>query len=330
MQPDRIVLREAAEWLATLQSGDAREEDYAGCRRWREQDARHEQAYRKVESLWQRFDGLNEEDAAATTVNAVLAGERRRHRLRNSGVLAVLFTALVGLGTFTDTLPGRHMLADYHSGVGELRRIDLPDGSELLLNTDSAVDLAYSDGERRVHLRQGELWVDVSPDANRPFVVDTESGTARALGTSYAVRTEDNAGMQVVVTESRVEVCAGAASRQCVQTVAGQSARIGDGALSGPQAIDALTATAWTRRRLAVDNQPLAEVLAELNRYRRGYLHYDAAALAGVSVSGVFSLDDTDRALDTLAAYLPIRVQRVSPWFVSVRRADTGDVITSQ
>lgn len=329
MQPDRIILREAAEWLATLHSGDACEEDLAGCRRWRQQDDRHEQAYRKVESLWQRFETLSSEEGASATVNTVLNGERRRHRLRNSGALAVVAAAFLGIGSFTSTLPSTDLLADYHSGVGELQRITLPDGSALLLNTDSAVDLAFTAHERRVKLRHGELWVDVTADASRPFVVDTESGTARALGTSYAVRSDREADMQVIVTESLVEVCADATPGQCVQTVAGEAAQLYDGALSGPQKIDALAATAWTRRRLAVNNQPLPEVLAELNRYRRGYLYYDDDALAGLSVSGVFSLDDTDRALSTLADYLPIKVQRITPWFVSVK-ADSQPVISAQ
>src|SRR2546427_8064244 len=51
---------------------------------------------------------------------------------------------------------------------------------------------------------------------------------------------------------------------------------------------------AWSRGQLWVDNQRLDDFLAELNRYRPGWLHADPA-VAGLRFSGVFPLDEGDR-----------------------------------
>tara|TARA_R110001606_G_scaffold21302_1_gene75172 strand:+ start:17782 stop:18774 length:993 start_codon:yes stop_codon:yes gene_type:complete len=312
----RRILGEAAEWLATLHSGDVDDADRGRCRDWRGADPRHERAYRKMESLWRRFEGLGSDGGAATsTLNAVL-GARRRQRLRGGGALAVVL--LVGASASLLSLPFAplDLLADYRSATGEQRHVALPDGSELVLNSGTAVDLDYSAGERRVRLRHGELLARVAPNRGRPFVVESAAGTARALGTEYTVRTRED-GMDVVVTESSVEVCAApptalAAAHgraHCAAAVAGQRARVRGDRVSAPQAVDTALETAWVKQRLVADDRPLSEVLKELRRYQSGVLHYDDKALSNIRVSGVFPLDDTDRALDLLAALAPIQVR---------------------
>jgi transmembrane sensor len=325
VNPQRQVLREAAEWLATLQSGHASDEDQVRCQDWRRADPRHDRAYRKVEALWQRFDVLDGEATASATLSTVLGRRRRADLARRGGALALMVTVLFG-GAMLAMRPFTplDLMADYRSPVGQQRRVMLPDGSELLLNTAAVVDLAYSDGERRVRLRRGELLAEVAKDPARPFVVETDAGTARALGTRYTVRERDDR-LDVVVTESAVEVCAAspAAGRaRCVSTPAGHHAGVINGEVLAPRPVDTTAATAWVRGRLVADDRPLTEVLSELARYRQGFLHYDAEALAGVRVSGVFPLDEPDQALDMLAAYLPVKLVRYTPLVTLVRPVD--------
>lgn len=329
MSSQRRVQREAAEWLAVLHSGDADQGDIDRCRAWRDADPAHERAYRKVEALWRRFDGLDRERVATTTLHTVL-GETRRRTGPRGGLLTLVAMLLFG-GSLLAMRPFTplELLADYRSGVGEQREVLLPDGSRLLLNTASAVDLAYHDGERRVRLLRGELLAEVAKDRGRPFVVETGQGTARALGTRFTVRAEDDT-LRTVVTESAVELCASEATSatrpDCVSASAGQSVNVSRGQVHGPRPVSAAMATAWVRGRLVADDQPLAELLAELSRYRRGLLRYDPAALAGLRVSGVFPLDDTDRALAMLADYLPIDVARYTPLLTVIRPApESGD-----
>ena len=327
MNDQRLVLREAAEWLATLHSGEAGEEERARCRAWREADPRHDRAYLKVEALWRRFDGLDGEAAASATLSTMLWRRRRRALARGGGALALMVTVLFGgallaMHPFTPL----DLIADYRSGVGEQRRVVLADGSELLLNTAAVVDIAYSDGERRVRLRRGELLAEVARDPQRPFIVETDAGTARALGTRYTVRERDGR-LGVVVTESAVEVCGliqkPAGRENCVSAPQGHVAGVVDGNPTAPQAVDTAVATAWVRGRLVADNRPLTEVLSELGRYRKGFLRYDPEALKGLRVSGVFPLDDTDRALALLTDYLPVTVTRYTPLITLIEPAAT-------
>lgn len=318
----RRILGEAAQWLAMLHSGEVDESARRDCRDWRDADPRHERAYQKMEHLWRRFDGLQEGagGAASSTLNRVL-GERRRQRLRGGGVLAVLLVVAVASSLLLTPLAPLDLLADYRSGTGEQRRVALPDGSELILNSATAVDLDYSGGERRIWLRHGELLANVAPDPSRPFVVESEAGTARALGTQYTVRTRAR-GLDVVVTESSVEICARRsappARAHCTAAVAGQRAQVRGNRVSAPEPVDAAIETAWVKGRLVADDRPLSEVLDELGRYRGGLLHYDADALAGIRISGVFPLTDTDRALALIAAHVPIQVRHYTRFFTLV------------
>ncbi|MFQ6711242.1 iron dicitrate transport regulator FecR, partial [Bordetella pertussis] len=63
--------------------------------------------------------------------------------------------------------------------------------------------------------------------------------------------------------------------------------------------------------------RPLADVVAAMRPYRRGTLRVSMAA-GGLPVSGTFPLDDSDATLVALQASVPIRVTRLTPWFVSI------------
>ena len=319
-EDQRRLLGEAAEWLATLHSGEVSDSERRRCEDWRQAHPDHERAFRRMETLWGRFDGLESDanGAATSTLKAVL-GTGQRPRLRGVGgggsaLVAVLL--LGGVALLAGGVPApADWLADYHSPTGVQRRVALPDGSELILNTNTAVDLDYRDDERRVVLRHGELLARVAPDPARPFVVQSAAGTARALGTRYTVRAREQ-GMDVVVTESSVEVCGPPVSpparSRCTATPEGHGIQVRDGRPGVARPVDTAVATAWVRHRLVADDRPLNEVLAELARYRGGLLRYDDKALAAIRVSGVFPLDNTDQALALLAAHAPIRVRHFS------------------
>ncbi|MFP9052261.1 hypothetical protein ACLI10_17345, partial [Enterococcus faecalis] len=79
----------------------------------------------------------------------------------------------------------------------------------------------------------------------------------------------------------------------------------------------ALADTAWINAELAADDMPLDRFLAELSRYRHGLISCDAPA-AKLRISGLFPLNDTDRALQAVARLLPVTVTRRSPYWVRV------------
>lgn len=182
--------------------------------------------------------------------------------------------------------------------------LTLPDGSRLTLNSASAVDLRFSELERRVLLRQGEVMIETAKDPiGRPFLVETEQGVARALGTRFSVR-RDGSRSEVKVYEHLVEVT-GAQGQQRLLG-AGESVKITPGELSigtHPAFSDA-----WVNGILAVENMPLTQFADELARYRSGFVRC-APELAQYRISGAFRIDDTDQALQAITRSFPARVQ---------------------
>lgn len=316
--PGADIVRQAAEWFARLQDPQAGAEDDAACAAWRARDPAHELAWQRMQALWGRFD-VAAGPAGQSALGAGLAQRRPRGaKLRGAGALlgpaALVVAALAGFEEASS------LLADHRTGSGERLTVQLADGSSLVLNGGSAVDVRYDAGHRRVILHRGEVLAQVQADPARPFVVETRAGTAQALGTRYLVRQEWDEGVRVTVLESRVRACSAANVPGCVDLGPGEQARLRDGSAPAAHPVDARAAAAWTQGRLVVDARPVAEVLDELARAHRGYLRYDAEALAGLQVSGVFPLDDPERALQLLAASLPLRVDHYTPWVTTVSR----------
>lgn len=311
---DADIIACAAEWHAHLHSGVAVNADYTSFECWRAQDSRHAEIYARMEKLWSRFDGMDAKPATMALNKALKSGAAKRKKVAVQALALCL--AVFGTWTISQTKPAKYMLADYRTGVGEQRVIELDDHSRITLNTHSAIDVDYSGKQRRITLQQGEILVEVAKDSTRPFIVETEHGTARALGTQYLVKREVE-GTRVTVIESTVEACA-AKVPACVTLAPGEQTVVTPDAVQAPSMVNAEASASWSKHTLVVDNQPLAQVLQELARYRYGRIFFNADEIADLRVSGVYSLDDTDRTLSVLVATTPIRVKQYTHLFVTV------------
>ncbi|MFT4267525.1 MAG: FecR domain-containing protein, partial [Xenophilus sp.] len=204
------------------------------------------------------------------------------------------------------------------TATGERRAIQLPDGTRLVLNTASAIDIAFTDTQRRIRLAAGEILVTTHADpaaTPRPFLVDTVCGVVRALGTRFSVRQMEDGGLcRVAVFEHAVEVRPLAGAVRILR--AGERADFGVADVLPPVAAGK-AALLWEQGMLLAKNMPLGDVIAELSRYRPGVLHCEPA-VAGMPVSGAISLMDTDAALDLLAGSLPLRIERRTRYWVTV------------
>jgi transmembrane sensor len=244
----------------------------------------------------------------------------RKPRVAKAALVVVglaLSLALAGLGTGVLGEPGV-LLADVRTGTGESRTVVLEDGSTVQLDTGTAIDVDYTASRRVVRLLAGQIHVTVKPDAGRPFDVDGAGGTTQALGTAFNVRS-DPGQVSVTVTEHAVRVRYPAASAG-VTVSAGQQVRYGEGIALVPTTANLHALTAWRRGLLTFDDKPLGEVIAELGRYRPGWIVIRDDALRRLPVTGVFSTTDTDEMLDALQATLPVHVRRL-PWVTIVESA---------
>jgi len=314
--PSAAVVAAATEWYLKMQDDACTPEQRSALHDWLQADPMHRLAYGRIDSIWSRF-GQVDARAGKAALDASLAGSGR-HRRALAGALMLACTVAGSGWLALQSQTARYLLADHRTAPGERLTITLDDGSRITLNTDSAIDAQYTGQERRIVLRRGEILVEVSADPQRPFVVESRHATARALGTKYVVR-DDADATRVAVIESTVEACSRAVGT-CTTLAPGSATRITDEGVGATEAADIDALIGWRDGVLAVDDKPLSEVLAELERYRRGTLYYDPEALQGLSVSGVFPLDDTDRALAALSANLPLRITRYTSYIVRIER----------
>lgn len=306
---------QAAEWLTVLMSSDFSEADQQRWRLWRAADADHERAWQHIEAVCHRLHGLR----GGPAYKALAAPSAGR---RNS--IALLLGLGLGVAGGAGLLASRsqqwqQLTADLRTAVGERREWTLDDGTRLVLNTDSAVNLHFDAQQRLLELVAGEIRVETGHGkaaAGRPFIVQTTQGRVRALGTRFTVRQLPERS-QVDVQDSAVEITPGA-GRAPLTLMAGQRTAFSthDIAAPTPSSADNI---AWTLGAIVADNMRLADFLAELGRYRRGVLRCDPA-LADLRFSGVFALKDTDAILAMLPKSLPVRIRTFSAYWVNVEK----------
>jgi transmembrane sensor len=251
-----------------------------------------------------------------------------RRWLTAAATMAAL--AVVSLGLFSLwnvkpiaqlSAPGGATALRFETRHGEQLSRRLTDNSILHLNTDSAVTIRYGKTERLVTLSSGQADFEVAHDPNRPFRVFAGSAEVVAIGTKFDVRLEQDSTV-VTVVEGRVSVgpsplleklgphASQYHSRRFVQLGADQQLRVTEGEWPAtPASVDAQRTTAWLRRQIVFDEEPLERVSAEFNRYAPKPIEIATPALRNLQISGVFATDDTDAFIAFLRSLKGVRVE---------------------
>ncbi|MDH0302521.1 MULTISPECIES: FecR domain-containing protein [unclassified Pseudomonas] len=303
------VLDQAIGWLVRLESAQYAPPLCAACLAWRQSDPRHETTWQALQEAQACFSQARELPGgiAMRTLTGPARGERRH-------ALKLLTLGLLGLGLSGTALqhsPWRVSLADYSTRHGERRRLDLADGSELQLNSRSAVNLRFSATQRLIELLEGQIYVRMHGDHGlRPLCVTSAETSLLAMDAAFDVcqahgstRLSVDRGQVVIQQAGRKQQLANAGEQYRID-------RAGAPPLANPQA----QGSAWTRGLLIANGMPLAELADTLARQREGWVGCDPA-VAGLRIFGVFQLDDTDNALRTLTHTWPVRLQwRTSLW----------------
>jgi transmembrane sensor len=284
--------------------------------------ARPEWAQRLVEQANDTLVDLHGRDDRVTdldvrpTANPHRDVEFKKSAFRWSSAAAA-FTLVVG-ATFWALQP--NPAKTIATEVGEQRVLVLADGSTLKINTDSEVRVRMNETLREIELYRGELLVDVARDSERPFRVRTDRAVVEAVGTRFNVYRRDQA-TEVTVVEGRVEVLVGAASADDNRRADQPPLELGAGrrlvvaqneAPPTPVIADVDKTTAWTQRRLVFDEQTVAAVAAEFNRYNRIRVIVADPVLAERRISGVIDVDDPGAFVTLLGGLDAIEVQLTS------------------
>lgn len=310
-------LEHAAQWyVRMLEEGDqgsVREQWQS----WFDQHAEHQAAWRYMERVGERFAPLRSEGERAGRVLRERGPARLSRRQTVKSLLLLAVGSMAGLGGW-QAASRNGWTADLHTGTGENREVALADGSTLWLGARTAVDTRFDHRERLLDLHFGEMLLQSTIKQPRPLRVETAAGllqigvTPLRMALRYA---DGNARLNVY--QGQVELFSRNGARALIE--AGQRVDFSALAIS-PAAPAQVSGESWVRNRLSAEAMPLQDLIDTLGRYRPGHLglHPDVARLA---VMGTFPLDDTDHALRLLEAALPVRIKRMTDWWVTVEPA---------
>lgn len=330
-----VIEAEARSWVIRLDGGALSPEETLLLGEWARRSPAHGAALREMAEMWDALDALAALEpiiASAPEVKRAVQAVRRparRHMPALAAAAALLVVAAAGWFAYMRTSAEAVIHQTFATSVGEQRTVTLADGSEVRLNTDSAIEVAYNGRSRRVGLVRGEALFDVASDARRPFVVFADGSAVRAVGTVFAVRAGD-AAMDVVVVEGLVDLIAEAAftarvGRPATRIAALQAAeRIGDGfEIRDLDARGLERAIAWSEGALLFDGETLAEALREVERYTTLTFEIVDPEVSAIRMGGRYPIeDDVEEFLDVLQPIFGVHVEREGDR-VMLSRADT-------
>lgn len=314
---EQNIVEKAIDWHLHLHSNEATPADSIAFEAWCMQNPEHALAYSRLESMWGKFNDIDHTAAKAGLEAALKSGNTIKAITQHSRRVALSLVLLISTYSAMQSQPALVWLAENKTPIGEQRSVTLDDGSILMLNTNTALDVEYSNHQRLIKLYQGEVLITVAKDKTRPLIIATQHGTARALGTKFNVRLIEDS-TQVAVVESTVETCntpsllslplLNGSKKTCITLQAGQGNRYTSGQMETASNIDTEAIAGWSTGTLAIDNQPLPMVLAELQRYSVAQITFNESALANMRVSGVLPLNNIKQSLNMLSGKLPIKV----------------------
>ncbi len=302
----------AAYWFARVHSGTFTAAEKQALMQWRGADSRHEREYRALDEIWQATSLIPEGElhelleASRPPGGARPYLSRRRWMAGGAAACAAALAAGIGLPRVLKNEPS--FTAEYATAAGEQRSETLPDGSALELNTRTHIIVRYYDDHRRVELLEGEVMFSVAPDARQPFLVDAGVAAVRVTGTQFNVR-RDAGLVDVAVQSGSVDVFTGRWwNRQAAALTAGQRIHARPDSISAVQDTDITALTAWRQGKVVFREQPLEQVVYEMNRYLAHPIRLADSRLKGLSMTGVFNVQDAEAFLQALRATLPIAV----------------------
>ncbi len=306
--PDNDPINQACLWVARLGADDASQADHIECKKWRESSPQHEKAWQQVMILQQQFTNIPDRHLGSKILRSS-RGNGRRQILTLAGL--VLGVSALGLDPFSTFMDSG---LRYATAKGEIRHLQLADGTRLVMNTDSKINVQFDEHSRRILLHKGEVFIETHSDA-RQFSVVSRDGILQPLGTQFSIQQLDRHS-RLNVFEGKVRITPTQVPTQQKVISAGYGNDFT--ALNTHDDFNVgLVDNAWIKSKLAVANMPITEFADQLSRYRLGILRV-SPELSSLTITGTFSLEDTDRILEQLTEILPIKVRYLSPYIVTI------------
>lgn len=341
--PDTAAIdAEAAAWVARFDAGEVSAKDQAAFQEWLNRSALHRSAIAEYGNLWLEFDTLKQLTEGGETVQAPVTqvGHPRLLVRARPWFAACAAVAIAGVGgmAFFQPQPQTHptrvaTLATpenyasprlfYESAVGAQKRVTLADGTSVILNTNSRLEVNFSANRRDIRLVRGEAYFDVVHDKTRPFTVYARDYVVRDIGTAFAVHLSKEGLVEVGVTKGSVEVTpARTAASGPVKSLgileAGQNIVLGQKVehVEAMVSADMGRKLAWRQGDLIYTGQPLKEVLADVSRYSDIKIELADPELENLPVGGAFRTDQIGAIFAALENNFGVHAEWIDPQHV--------------
>jgi transmembrane sensor len=303
--PSDNVRAQAAAWVAQLHDEQRSPDVDARFRAWLCESEGHRRAFNRMTRVWELTGKIRMR--AGSDISATRTGRRSRFAPWAATMAATLILAVTAAAYFwrDNTVV---------TGVGQRQVRLLQDGTRVVLNTDTRIELNYDEHARRVRLVRGEARFDVSKRPTWPFLVMVGGQEIRALGTSFIVR-NDAEDLSVTLVEGRISVAPIArndeTSSQNAQILTpGQRLTLSQHHAPAVDRPELNRVMAWERGRVEFEETPLQDAANEMNRYTTTHIIVADAEVAQLRIGGVFRAGDSDEFVGTVTAAFGLRADR--------------------
>lgn len=310
------ALAESAQWHVELTGQPNSQKTQQAWQNWVSNQPENQWAWQQLEKLQQQLKQLPGELA----FNSLKPDEEEQ----TSKARRNLLKSMAGIGVISSSSwltwqysPASLLLADHHTGTGEIREVQLADGSMVMLNSATAINVHFSEVERRLHLQQGEIMISTnSTNDIRPFVVQTSQGILKPLGTRFSVQQQKDRTIlsvfqhqvKVSLSDKQQTICTAGNKLIFTQTDFERHTSLVEGE------------DAWVQQKLIINDMPLDNFLNELARYRTGVIRVESD-LAKYHISGTFDVTNTDQVLIAVSRLFPVSITFRSRYWVTVHSA---------
>ena len=339
---DRATLaHEAREWLVRLDSNEVPSvAERQALQMWLSRSPAHRQELKRIAEFWDSSNVLTELLIPMHKVATTQGADNKQRSLSISALLGRLFFSARGGAVvaasllmvsvvfrgyiFTQPLDATNGI--YAAAIGEMREQVLVDGSVLQINTDSQVNVEYSEGVRKIRLLRGEAHFDVAHNSEWPFEVYAGKGIVKAVGTAFSIRLEEEL-ISVIVTDGKVDLASTPTAAMPMQKTIGRLSE-GQGAsfshqpdakpryMLAQKEID--RQLSWRKGYLVFEGEPLSEVVAELNRYLPLKVEIIDSALSNLPIGGRFKVGELEALFDVLESSFNVQVSRLDDQHVQL------------
>ena len=319
MPSNQHLYDQASNWIVKMDRGLSADEKIA-LREWLQSDTENHDILMEMTRLWDKMDAMTRlSDLFAKPGVPTEASRANSQGYRSYLAIAAstVIVAMAGLWTLFGAVDNGNY---YQTAIGEQSTVMLQDGTQLILNTNTQVSVSYSDQQRLLTLKQGELHVSVAKDKYRPLSVIAGGQIVQALGTEFNVEITDDQKIELVVTEGKVKIGLVKASVQQGEekaqpkqkslrlpvdapiVSAGEEIMLGDPSetITEVSADDIAVKLSWQQGNLIFRGESLEEAVKEINRYTSVEFVFMSEDLKKMRVAGLFKAGDVEGLLATL------------------------------